>query len=114
MKLELIGLGFTMIRRTMLFVRKSAREFFPVPLRVRVRGDEKIQAPSPLSSPVKGEEVRKESVFVELASLFLTVLIPFLVANTAHAQTAKEKIRVALGSVTVNSSVIPIGKEAGI
>ncbi|MGE5306350.1 MAG: ABC transporter substrate-binding protein [Alphaproteobacteria bacterium] len=34
--------------------------------------------------------------------------------QTAPAQTAKEKIRVALGSISVNSSVIPIGQQAGL
>jgi NitT/TauT family transport system substrate-binding protein len=41
--------------------------------------------------------------------LFL-VLFP----RFGEGQTAKEKIRVALGSISANSSVIPIGKEAGL
>ena len=47
----------------------------------------------------------------------LKLIIAFLILvfpEFGWAQTAKEKIRVALGSITVNSSVIPIGKEAGI
>jgi len=34
--------------------------------------------------------------------------------QAAPAQTAREKIRVALGSISVNSSVIPIGQQAGL
>ncbi len=41
--------------------------------------------------------------------LCLLVVVP----NLASGQT-KEKVRVALGSISVNSSVIPIGKEAGL
>jgi ABC-type nitrate/sulfonate/bicarbonate transport system substrate-binding protein len=41
--------------------------------------------------------------------LFLFLILP----NIAWSQP-KEKIRVALGSISVNSSVIPIGKEAGL
>jgi ABC-type nitrate/sulfonate/bicarbonate transport system substrate-binding protein len=47
---------------------------------------------------------------LKLIIAFLILVFPEL----GWAQTAKEKIRVALGSVSVNSSVIPIGKEAGI
>jgi NitT/TauT family transport system substrate-binding protein len=42
-----------------------------------------------------------------LLSLFL------ILPNSGWGQT-KEKIRVALGSISVNSSVIPIGKDAGL
>lgn len=42
----------------------------------------------------------------------LLLLIGF--SELAAAQTAKEKIRVALGSISVNSSVIPIGQQAGL
>ena len=45
----------------------------------------------------------------KLIIAFLILVFPEL----GWAQ-AREKLRVALGSVTVNSSVIPIGKEAGI
>lgn len=41
--------------------------------------------------------------------LFLFLILP----NLGWAQT-KEKVRVALGSISVNSSVIPIGKQAGL
>jgi ABC-type nitrate/sulfonate/bicarbonate transport system substrate-binding protein len=50
-----------------------------------------------------------------VARLKLIIAILVLVfPELGWAQTAKEKIRVALGSVSVNSTVIPIGKEAGI
>jgi len=41
--------------------------------------------------------------------LFLLVLLP----NLGWGQT-RDKIRVALGSISVNSSVVPVGKEAGL
>ena len=44
-----------------------------------------------------------------LIALLLVLILPAF----AWAQ-AREKIRVALGSISVNSSVIPIGREAGI
>ncbi len=40
--------------------------------------------------------------------LFLLLILP----NTGWSQT-EEKIRVALGSISVNASVVPIGQEAG-
>ena len=45
-----------------------------------------------------------------LSLLLLLISLPELAA----AQTVKEKIRVALGSISVNSSVIPIGEQAGL
>ena len=47
---------------------------------------------------------------IVLSLLLLLISLPELAA----AQTAKEKIRVALGSISVNSSVIPIGQQAGL
>jgi ABC-type nitrate/sulfonate/bicarbonate transport system substrate-binding protein len=43
----------------------------------------------------------------------LTLCLILAVPNYVSAQ-AKEKIRVAQGSISVNSSVLPIGKEAGL
>jgi NitT/TauT family transport system substrate-binding protein len=40
-------------------------------------------------------------------------LIPLWLASFAHAQT-KEKVRVALGSISVNTSVIPVGHQYGL
>ncbi len=45
-----------------------------------------------------------------LALLLVLVSLP----QPVGAQTAKEKVRVALGSISVNSSVIPIGQQAGL
>ena len=45
--------------------------------------------------------------------LFLMFLLAG-VPERACAETARENIRVALGSISVNSSVIPIGQEAGL
>jgi ABC-type nitrate/sulfonate/bicarbonate transport system substrate-binding protein len=47
----------------------------------------------------------------------IILLLIFLLAGLpewARAETAREKIRVALGSISVNSSVIPIGQQAGL
>jgi NitT/TauT family transport system substrate-binding protein len=41
-------------------------------------------------------------------------LFLLLIPGIGDSQTPREKIRVALGSISVNASVIPIGKEAGI
>ncbi|HEY7167792.1 MAG TPA: ABC transporter substrate-binding protein [Candidatus Binatia bacterium] len=43
----------------------------------------------------------------------LLLLVVFVEADFANAQT-KEKVRVALGSISVNSSVIPIGAQNGL
>src|SRR5678816_3344943 len=44
-----------------------------------------------------------------LVSVFL-----LLAVSSTWAQASKEKVRVALGSISVNSSVIPIGAENGL
>lgn len=44
---------------------------------------------------------------------FYSLAFVFILASTAWGQT-REKIRVAQGSISVNSSVLPIGKEAGL
>src|SRR6267142_2919851 len=129
---------------------------FPLPLRERdrVRGDEKHQAPSPLSSPVrdcvatdrnlidvmlskakhlaffykvailrlspqddiatqplKGEEVFRIAIVRVLTLLLVGVVL--LTCGPADAQT-REKVRVALGSISVNTSVIPVGHQYGM
>ena len=76
-----------------------------------MRGKQRHLSPSPQLSPVKGEEARKS-----LGVLFVFCLVAFAVLfipGRGRSQT-REKIRVALGSISVNSSVIPIGKDAGI
>jgi len=96
------------------FVRK-----FPLPLRgkgeINFVGADCIRppAPSPQSSPVEGEEVRTESVVDKTTLFFLIVSIPLWLASFAHGQT-KEKVRVALGSISVNTSVIPVGHQYGL
>jgi len=45
--------------------------------------------------------------------VFLALLLVLIFSASAWAQT-REKIRVALGSISVNSSVIPIGQQAGL
>ncbi len=55
-------------------------------------------------------ERRRAMTPIILSLLLLLISLPELAA----AQTVKEKIRVALGSISVNSSVIPIGQQAGL
>lgn len=45
--------------------------------------------------------------------LYSLAFLVFILVPAGWSQT-REKVRVALGSISVNSSVIPIGKEAGI
>jgi len=48
-------------------------------------------------------------------NLFLLfALFVLLTPNQGNSQTAKEKVRVALGSISVNTSVIPVGHQAGL
>src|SRR3990167_6126929 len=61
----------------------------------------------------EARRTRKKDHFVARLKLIIAFLI-LVFPELGWTQTAKEKIRVALGSITVNSSVIPIGKEAGI
>ena len=94
---------------------------FPLPLRERVRacpgldpgvrGNEKNQAPSPHSSPVKGEEAGGGRGILNL--VVLLALCVLLTPDPGNSQT-KEKIRVALGSVSVSSSLFPIAQQVGI
>jgi ABC-type nitrate/sulfonate/bicarbonate transport system substrate-binding protein len=46
--------------------------------------------------------------------ILLLVLLLVSLPESVVAQAAKEKVRVALGSISVNSSVIPIGQQAGL
>jgi len=46
--------------------------------------------------------------------LLLLLLLHAALPGAGHAQTAREKVRVALGSISVNSSVIPIGVQNGL
>jgi ABC-type nitrate/sulfonate/bicarbonate transport system substrate-binding protein len=67
-------------------------------------------SPSPLSSPIKGEEEKLPAFFRIILSFVLMLLsLPEL----GQAQQ-REKVRVALGSISVNSSVIPIGAQHGL
>src|SRR5918996_5100530 len=45
---------------------------------------------------------------------FLLTIVVLTVPNLGQAQTVREKVRVALGSISVNSSVIPIGAQNGL
>jgi NitT/TauT family transport system substrate-binding protein len=46
--------------------------------------------------------------------IVLVILLLGGLTDRTAAQTPKQKIRVALGSISVNSSVIPIGQQAGL
>jgi len=97
----------------MILARLPFATMFPLPLRERerVRGTRKFKAPSPQSSPVKGKEVferlRYRSVFFSLALFFLST------GGIGDAQP-REIVRVALGAISVNTSVIPVGHQYGI
>jgi NitT/TauT family transport system substrate-binding protein len=64
-----------------------------------------------LSSPVEGEEVFRIAIARFLTLLLVGVIL--LACGAAHAQT-REKVRVALGAISVNTSVIPVGHQYGI
>jgi ABC-type nitrate/sulfonate/bicarbonate transport system substrate-binding protein len=51
-----------------------------------------------------------------MATVFLLWFVLLLVSfpSSAAAQATREKIRVALGSISVNSSVIPVGHQEGL
>ena len=85
---------------------------FPLPMRerVRVRGKQ-YQLPSPQSSPVAGEEGKKRRPFLKLLVIVAVTVLVF--PSQANSQT-REKIRVALGSISVNTSVIPVGHQYGM
>ena len=96
------------------FVSDAPAQFsFPLPLRERerVRGDERNHAPFPQSFPIKGQEVGGGSGILNLFLLF--ALFVLLTPNQGNSQT-KEKVRVALGSISVNTSVIPVGHQYGM
>jgi len=86
---------------------------YPLPLRetARGRGDKKKSARSPLFSPVEGEDVRNGSAKIFLKFFLLLFLLS--ITGLANGQQ-REKIRVALGSISVNTSVIPVGHQYGI
>jgi ABC-type nitrate/sulfonate/bicarbonate transport system substrate-binding protein len=48
-----------------------------------------------------------------LSSLFLVTLSVLLIPSQSNSQS-REKLRVALGSISVNTSVIPVGHQYGI
>src|SRR5687767_14633547 len=76
------------------------------------KGKSKRPSASPLSSPVEGEEVKLVKRF-RLISTIVWVVVLLLLPQLGQAQQ-REKVRVALGSVSVNSSVIPIGAQHGL
>jgi NitT/TauT family transport system substrate-binding protein len=83
-----------------------AKFSFPLPLREReaVRGDQKNQAPSPDS--LGGRH--------GILNLFLLFALCVLLAPDQSYSQTKEKVRVALGSISVNTSVILVGHQYGV
>jgi len=55
-----------------------------------------------------------QNIKTTLVSHLVVGWVMLLAACVCQAQTAKEKVRVALGSISVNTSVIPIGQQAGL
>src|SRR5207245_9490076 len=45
---------------------------------------------------------------------FVLAFVVFVSAHAGNTETAKEKVRIALGSISVNYSIIHIGQEAGL
>src|SRR5262249_546409 len=60
---------------------------------------------------LRGEEARR--VMGILSSLFLVTLSVLLIPGQSNSQS-REKVRVALGSISVNTSVIPVGHQYGV
>jgi ABC-type nitrate/sulfonate/bicarbonate transport system substrate-binding protein len=75
----------------------------------RITADE--QAASSRSSPVEGKDVKTLKLGSSISLIVWMVLSLWLVPAPGDAQ---QKLRVALGSVSVNSSVIPIGAQHGL
>src|SRR5437870_1196911 len=86
----------------------STEPVFPLPYwdRARVRGKQRCLSASP---PIEGEQGGSGSVGLLLVIAIFLLLVP----HEGDAQP-KEKVRVALGSISVNSSIIPIGQQAGL
>ena len=85
----------------------------PSPLVGEGKGEGAVHfSPSPHSfSPVKGEDVGGGRGVLSL--FLLLALLVLLTPDQGNSQT-KEKVRVALGSISVNTSVIPVGHQYGI
>ncbi|HXG51520.1 MAG TPA: ABC transporter substrate-binding protein [candidate division Zixibacteria bacterium] len=64
---------------------------------------------------MRSEANGRRDIVGRAAKTAVVLALAWLVGTgAAAAQGAREKIRVALGSISVNSSVIPIGHQAGI
>jgi ABC-type nitrate/sulfonate/bicarbonate transport system substrate-binding protein len=83
----------------------------PLRERERVRGGEKNQAPSPHSSTVEGEE---DLISLWYRSVTFLLALSFLLTPGIGNAQPREKVRVALGSISVNTSVIPVGHQYGV
>jgi ABC-type nitrate/sulfonate/bicarbonate transport system substrate-binding protein len=64
-----------------------------------------------MSTDANGEESFRSAMPRVLALLLVGIVL--LACVPADAQT-REKVRVALGSISVNSSILPLGQEAGL
>jgi NitT/TauT family transport system substrate-binding protein len=124
--------------------RSVAKFPLPLRERERVRGDKKNQPPFAIPFMVrephherncltvdsstyplalrlsKGSEViatqsikEEETGGIRGILFLLLALFVLLNPNQSNSQT-KEKVRVALGSISVNSSILPLGNEAGL
>ena len=65
----------------------------------------------PQSSPAQAEEAIRNRRFLNL--LFVVAVSVLLLPGQGYSQS-REKVRAALGSISVNSSVIPIGAQNGL
>jgi NitT/TauT family transport system substrate-binding protein len=124
--------------------RSVAKFPLPLRERERVRGDKKNQAPFAIPFMVREPHHERNCLIVDSSTYPLTLrlskgseviatesikgeetggirgilflllaLFVLLNPNQSNSQT-KEKVRVALGSISVNSSILPLGNEVGL
>jgi ABC-type nitrate/sulfonate/bicarbonate transport system substrate-binding protein len=100
-----------LIRQIILVLERCVERIFPLPSRerARVRGRYKPLSPSPLSSPVKGEEVTSRGLRPTLKFLGIAILSALLPLNSAIA----ENVKIGIPSLTVTMMPVAVAKEQG-
>src|SRR5262245_53381848 len=99
------------IRQIILFFERCVERIFRLPSRerARVRGRYKSWSPSPLSSPVKGEEVTSRGLRPTLKILGIAILSVSLPLNSAIA----ENVKIGIPSLTVTMMPVAVAKDQG-
>ena len=98
-----------LIRQPILLLKRCVERAFPLPSWVRVRGRYKPLSPSPLSSPVKGQEVTRRGLRPTLRFLAIAILSALLSFNSAIA----ENVKIGIPSLTVTMMPVAVAKEQG-